>query len=99
MAKQTRTRANPQPDPGTPQNLDFSIEQRVTMIREAAYYHYVNRGYTPGHDLDDWLAAESELERGSANDANILTAAAPQESGVSDAPKAEKPKRRTKQNS
>ena len=40
-----------------------SVEQREAMIREAAYYHYAQRGYAPGHDLDDWLAAEAELER------------------------------------
>lgn len=35
--------------------------QREQLIREAAYYQYVRRGYVPGHDLDDWLAAEAEL--------------------------------------
>lgn len=39
------------------------VEQREAMIREAAYFHYAQRGYAPGHDLDDWLAAEAELER------------------------------------
>lgn len=34
------------------------------MIREAAYYRYAQRGYALGHDLDDWLAAEADLERG-----------------------------------
>ncbi|MCL5061548.1 MAG: DUF2934 domain-containing protein [Candidatus Thermoplasmatota archaeon] len=33
------------------------------MIREAAYSRYARRGYAPGHDLDDWLAAEAEIER------------------------------------
>jgi hypothetical protein len=32
------------------------------MIREAAYYHYVARGFANGHDLEDWLAAEAELD-------------------------------------
>src|SRR5512139_3393547 len=36
--------------------------EREAMIREAAYFHYAQRGYAPGHDLDDWLAAEAELE-------------------------------------
>ena len=31
------------------------------MIREAAYYHYVQRSYTHGHDVDDWLEAEAEI--------------------------------------
>ena len=33
------------------------------MIGEAAYYHYVHRGFAPGHDLEDWLAAEADFER------------------------------------
>jgi len=40
----------------------FSLEQRERMIREAAYYRYVQRGYTPGHELDDWFEAEAALE-------------------------------------
>lgn len=42
----------------------FSLEQREAMIRETAYSYFVKRGYTHGHDLDDWLATETELERG-----------------------------------
>lgn len=40
---------------------DVSPAQREQMIREAAYYRYVRRGFVPGHDLDDWLAAEAQL--------------------------------------
>jgi hypothetical protein len=32
------------------------------MIREAAYYRYLRRGLDNGHALDDWLAAEAELD-------------------------------------
>lgn len=32
------------------------------MIQEAAYYRYVRRGFDNGHDLEDWLAAEAELD-------------------------------------
>ena len=63
MAKQTRTPVNPQTDPDITWRGAFSLEQREAMLREAAYYHYVKRGHTPGHDLDNWLAAEAELER------------------------------------
>lgn len=37
-------------------------EVRGHMIREAAYYRYVQRGYAHGADVDDWLAAESEID-------------------------------------
>ncbi|MCB1948769.1 MAG: DUF2934 domain-containing protein [Burkholderiales bacterium] len=29
-------------------------------IREAAYFKALERGFKPGHELDDWLAAEQE---------------------------------------
>jgi len=63
MAKQTRTPVDPQTNPDITWRGAFSLEQREAMLREAAYYHYVKRGHAPGHDLDDWLAAEAELER------------------------------------
>ncbi len=33
------------------------------MIGEAAYYRSKKRGFAPGHELDDWLAAEADFER------------------------------------
>lgn len=42
----------------------ISPEQRENMIREAAYFRYVEHGSVPGHDLDDWLAAEAEVSSG-----------------------------------
>ena len=63
MAKQTHTPVDPGNDPDITWRGVFSLEQREAMIRDAAYYHYAKRGYAPGHDFDDWLAAEAELER------------------------------------
>lgn len=51
MANTTDARAQADVDPA----------RREQMIREAAYYRYAHRGYVPGHDLDDWLAAEVQL--------------------------------------
>ena len=34
---------------------------RWSMIAEAAYYCAERRGFAPGHDLDDWLAAEVQV--------------------------------------
>jgi hypothetical protein len=31
------------------------------MISEAAYYRAQRRGFAPGRELDDWLAAEAEI--------------------------------------
>ncbi len=41
----------------------LSPEAREHMIGEAAYYRYVRRGFEPGHELEDWLAAEADFER------------------------------------
>ena len=37
-------------------------EDRERRIREAAYRRAERRGFTPGNELDDWLAAERELD-------------------------------------
>ncbi|MGA7950798.1 MAG: DUF2934 domain-containing protein [Thiobacillaceae bacterium] len=46
-----------------------SPEDRQRMIEEAAYYRYVQRGFANGHDLEDWLAAEAELDEMNAQQA------------------------------
>jgi hypothetical protein len=38
-------------------------EDRRQMIAEAAYFRYQQRGDDPGCDIDDWLAAEQEIDR------------------------------------
>jgi hypothetical protein len=35
---------------------------REPMIRRAAYLRSLNRGFQPGKELEDWLAAEQEIE-------------------------------------
>jgi hypothetical protein len=37
-------------------------ELRHRMISETAYRRYVERGYTDGDDVDDWLQAEAEVD-------------------------------------
>ena len=37
--------------------------QRHVMIAEAAFYIAQSRGFTPSQELDDWLAAEREIEQ------------------------------------
>jgi hypothetical protein len=49
-----RNRAEPRPvEPGV----------REIMIARAAYYIAERRGFEPGGELDDWLAAEHEIDR------------------------------------
>jgi hypothetical protein len=33
------------------------------MTAEAAYYLAERRGFEPGHELEDWLAAEAEIQQ------------------------------------
>lgn len=39
----------------------IGLDRRQSMIAEAAYYVSEHRGFEPGHELDDWLAAESQI--------------------------------------
>jgi len=41
--------------------IDPSLRHR--MISEGAYRRYMERGYIDGYDLDDWLQAETEIDR------------------------------------
>jgi hypothetical protein len=46
-------------------------ERRGALIAEAAYFRAEKRGFAPGHETEDWLAAESEV------DAALLRAKSP----------------------
>ncbi len=61
MAKQKPTPANPPSAPDLTWG-GLTPEQREAMIRDSAYFFYANRGYAPGYDFDDWLAAEAEVK-------------------------------------
>jgi hypothetical protein len=37
-------------------------QQRVALIARAAYFRAMNRGFAPGHEVADWLAAEAEVD-------------------------------------
>jgi hypothetical protein len=41
---------------------DADIEPLRSAIAEAAYYKAEKRGFTPGHELSDWLEAEIEIQ-------------------------------------
>jgi hypothetical protein len=40
-----------------------SNEERHQLISEAAYYRAEQRSFEPGHELEDWLTAETDVER------------------------------------
>ncbi|HEY1726380.1 MAG TPA: DUF2934 domain-containing protein [Steroidobacteraceae bacterium] len=37
-------------------------ERRRTLIAEIAYYRAERRGFEPGHENEDWLSAEAEVD-------------------------------------
>jgi Protein of unknown function (DUF2934) len=49
--------------------------QRGALIARAAYFRAMRRGFAPGNELADWLAAEAEVDaellRGTAGTARI----------------------------
>jgi hypothetical protein len=54
----------PQPVSIHPETGGVSVvnPSREEEVRLRAYEIYLERGQQPGHELDDWLLAESELE-------------------------------------
>jgi Holliday junction resolvase-like predicted endonuclease len=46
-------------------------EKRAALIAEAAYFLAEKRGFSQGHETEDWLAAENEV------DARLLRAESP----------------------
>ena len=36
--------------------------ERRAMIESAAYYRAQSRGFSPGYEMEDWLAGEKEIE-------------------------------------
>ena len=46
------------------QELDpFMPEEHTQEIAEVAYSYWESRGREDGHDIDDWLSAEQEVQR------------------------------------
>jgi Protein of unknown function (DUF2934) len=39
-----------------------SLEERSACIAEGSYFIAMRRGFSPGHELDDWLTAENEVD-------------------------------------
>jgi hypothetical protein len=54
--------ATPRAKAPTPRRLQVTADARRTMIAEAAYLRAERRGFTPGHETEDWLAAEIEVD-------------------------------------
>jgi hypothetical protein len=42
--------------------VTLTTEARRTMIAENAYLRAERRGFAPGHETEDWFAAEAEVD-------------------------------------
>ncbi len=42
--------------------VNISAEERWRMVATAAYHKAEKRGFAPGHEVEDWLAAEKEID-------------------------------------
>ena len=42
--------------------INLAGEDRLRLIAEAAYFRAAQRGFVPGQELEDWLAAEIEID-------------------------------------
>ncbi len=49
--------------PSEPSVVPIEPERRLEMIAHAAYLRSERRGFTPGSEIDDWLAAEVEVDQ------------------------------------
>ena len=58
-----RPSAEPQPRASViSAKLNLAGEDRRQLIAEAAYFRAERRGFHPGKELEDWLAAEIEVD-------------------------------------
>jgi hypothetical protein len=42
---------------------ELSPEEVRKLVSEAAYYRAKQRGFAPGHEVEDWIQAEAEVMR------------------------------------
>jgi len=53
--------SQPEERPGQPETAKPDGAMAEESIRVAAYFLAEQRGFSPGHELDDWLAAEQAV--------------------------------------
>jgi len=69
MASKPKGNLSTEPQATTTQTADKGAASVGSAVRDEdirlrAYEIYLERGEQPGHELDDWLQAERELEHG-----------------------------------
>jgi hypothetical protein len=61
-AKSPTPRVRKPPAKGPPARVTISEDVRRGMIAESAYLRAERRGFAPGYEEEDWLAAEAEVD-------------------------------------
>jgi hypothetical protein len=62
--------AKPMAAPAKTARAEVNAETRRAMIAESAYLRAERRGFAPGHEAEDWSAAEREVDALLSADAN-----------------------------
>jgi len=57
-----KKKAAPKPKAAEPVRQAVSPDQRRGMIAQAAYLRAERRGFAPGGEHEDWMAAEAEVD-------------------------------------
>jgi hypothetical protein len=55
--------ANPTSFNNNTARANISPDELRKLISEAAYYRAKQRGFAPGHEVEDWIQAEAEVMR------------------------------------
>ncbi|NLT33646.1 MAG: DUF2934 domain-containing protein [Acidobacteria bacterium] len=63
VSRKANPRAPAKKNQASPPPAGITDKERYLLISEAAYYRAEQRGFAPGHELQDWLDAETEVER------------------------------------
>lgn len=62
MTEETETtEPSAEPIAGAETQLEVPSRDRMRRVAEAAYYLAEHRGFAPGAEMEDWLAAEKQV--------------------------------------
>jgi hypothetical protein len=65
--RQRKAPSSPSPTQGTTSSHTAAATHapldRYASIAQAAYFRSQHRGFKPGHEMEDWLAAEAEVDQ------------------------------------
>jgi hypothetical protein len=62
-AKAPKTSSRPRMEAKSEARMEISQDELRKLVSEAAYYRAKQRGFTPGHEVEDWIQAEAEVLR------------------------------------